>query len=60
MSKKLTAVEWFLNELLKNNIIEISDVDIDTYSKARDMEAEQKINDWTEGYEMGYEEGDRI
>jgi hypothetical protein len=57
MSKKLTAVEWFLNELLKNNIVKISDIDIDTYSKAKDMEKEQSENDYAEGYEIGYEEG---
>jgi hypothetical protein len=59
MSKKLTAVEWFLNELLKNNIIEIGDVDIDTYSKAKELEKQQIIDARQDGFNKCFRKGDR-
>ena len=49
MSEKLTAVEWFLNELLENNIIKVGDVDIDTYNKAKAMEQEQTYKAFCDG-----------
>ena len=47
--QELTPVDWFLNELLENNIIKTADVDIDSYSRAKAME----LDKLKEAYSMG-------
>jgi predicted methyltransferase len=43
MEKQLTAVEWFLNELLESKIIATDNYDVYMFRKAKEMEKEQKI-----------------
>jgi len=42
--KKITAVEWFLNELLESKIIATDNYDVYMFRKAKEMEKEQIIN----------------
>ena len=49
ISQELTPIDWFLNELLENNIIKTGDVDLDSYRRARAME----LDKLKEAYSMG-------
>jgi len=44
----MTAVEWLVEQLAKNGIIHISDI-----NKAKEMEKEQIIKDYSIGYGNG-------
>jgi hypothetical protein len=48
-SKELTPVDWFLNELLENNIIKTGDVDLDSYRRAKKMEKERLYKFYIQG-----------
>ena len=42
----MTAVEWLVEQLAKNGILHSSDI-----AKAKEMEKEQIMNDWNNGFE---------
>jgi hypothetical protein len=48
--KKITAVEWFLNELLESKIIATDNYDVYMFRKAKEMEKEQIIEARIDGH----------
>jgi len=57
-NKQLTAVDWLIQQFVDR---QNGDGDSRSWdeivSQAKEMEAEQKENDYSDGYDMGYWEG---